>query len=284
MGAPSSSRSTATALTPPIWRPRCSRNTASPTLATPARVLCTDRSASGGAPWSSRRCAHDGASGGRLPGCGPAVSRRQPRAAGGVAALAACAAVASRGAGMGAVRRRSLAGATRPDLRLQQHTRRVHLVGRRRRRRRYRSARVFGPRRHRAQRLVRGNVLIDGGHDGRAGPVVSAAFDWDSLAARPEAVIAGLSAGSHTMGGAAGDAAPTPAQASAFLADYELARREPFPAAELRSCCRCSLLDAELQRPLRGLLPRGGCGPRARQRTARPHAASRHVPPTAVVT
>ncbi|WP_432524277.1 phosphotransferase [Kineococcus sp. SYSU DK006] len=75
----------------------------------------------------------------------------------------------------------------------------------------------------------RGNALFA---DGLEGPAVCAAFDWDSLAARPEAVIAGLSAGSHTLGGAGEGAAPTPAQAAAFLDDYDSARFQAFTAAE----------------------------------------------------
>jgi Ser/Thr protein kinase RdoA (MazF antagonist) len=67
---------------------------------------------------------------------------------------------------------------------------------------------------------------------GTAEPVLSAAFDWDSLAARPEPVIAGMSAASHTMAGAEHGAAPSPAEVAAFLDDYSAARTGHFTAAE----------------------------------------------------
>jgi hypothetical protein len=63
---------------------------------------------------------------------------------------------------------------------------------------------------------------------------VSASYDWDSLAAAPEAVLVGLSAGSFTSGGVQGADAPTPEETSAFVCDYEDARRETFtPPARL---------------------------------------------------
>ncbi|WP_328291533.1 phosphotransferase [Kineococcus sp. NBC_00420] len=74
-----------------------------------------------------------------------------------------------------------------------------------------------------------GNVLLrpaeageDGGSVGEV--VVSGAFDWDSLTARPEAVLVGMCAGSYTAGGSANAAAPTVAQVAAFLEDYQRAR------------------------------------------------------------
>ncbi|WP_432570851.1 aminoglycoside phosphotransferase/kinase family protein [Kineococcus sp. SYSU DK005] len=79
----------------------------------------------------------------------------------------------------------------------------------------------------------RGNALfVDGTNGSTQGPVVCAGFDWDSLAARPEAVIAGMSAGSHTLGGAGEGAAPTPGQVAAFVDDYDSARFQAFTAAE----------------------------------------------------
>jgi hypothetical protein len=65
-----------------------------------------------------------------------------------------------------------------------------------------------------------------------AAVVVSAAFDWDSLAARPEAVLAGMSAGSHTLGGSTSTAPPSLEQVSAFLGDYDRARAARFTVAQ----------------------------------------------------
>lgn len=71
------------------------------------------------------------------------------------------------------------------------------------------------------------NIVVT---DGR----VSAAYDWDSVAAAPEPVLAGLSAGSFTFGSAARDQAPGVADVTAFLRDYEIARERAFTAAEQR--------------------------------------------------
>jgi Ser/Thr protein kinase RdoA (MazF antagonist) len=65
-----------------------------------------------------------------------------------------------------------------------------------------------------------------------AGDEVVASFDWDSLVARPEPVIAGLSAGGFPEGGGYGAAAPTPDEAGAYLADYDSSRSRPFTRAE----------------------------------------------------
>lgn len=94
-----------------------------------------------------------------------------------------------------------------------------------------------------------GNVLvqpIDGASsqgvaDGQDGVVVSAAFDWDSLTARPEAVLVGMCAGSYTAGGVANAAAPTVAQVRALLMDYQQARPgfligEQWEAAAAAAC------------------------------------------------
>jgi hypothetical protein len=59
-----------------------------------------------------------------------------------------------------------------------------------------------------------------------------ASFDWDSLVARPEPVITGLSAGAFPEGGASGAAAPTPDDACAYLADCDNARPAPSTAPE----------------------------------------------------
>jgi Phosphotransferase enzyme family len=64
--------------------------------------------------------------------------------------------------------------------------------------------------------------------DGR----VSASYDWDSLAAGPEPVLVGMSAGAFTSGGTAGADTPTPVEVAAFLQDYEQARSDPFSASE----------------------------------------------------
>jgi Ser/Thr protein kinase RdoA (MazF antagonist) len=71
---------------------------------------------------------------------------------------------------------------------------------------------------------VCGNLRFDG-------DTLTAAYDWDSLAGRPEAVLAGLAAGAHTEGSVAGATAPSPPEVAAFLADYSAATR-PFSAAE----------------------------------------------------
>lgn len=65
-----------------------------------------------------------------------------------------------------------------------------------------------------------------------SGDEVCASFDWDSLAGRPEPVLAGMAAGSHTEGSAAADAAAAPAEVAAFLVDYQDARGRPFGGPE----------------------------------------------------
>jgi hypothetical protein len=72
-----------------------------------------------------------------------------------------------------------------------------------------------------------GNVRF---HDGQ----VSSSYDWDSLAAAPEPVLAGLSAGSFTEGSTAGPNVPTIAEVIAFLRDYEEVRARPFSESEQR--------------------------------------------------
>jgi hypothetical protein len=66
----------------------------------------------------------------------------------------------------------------------------------------------------------------------RSGPdgqdEVSAAYDWDSLLAESEPVLAGMVAGAYTEGSRAGDTAPSPQEVVAFLAEYEDYRRIPF--------------------------------------------------------
>ncbi|HEY2175426.1 MAG TPA: hypothetical protein VGH85_16595 [Mycobacteriales bacterium] len=61
---------------------------------------------------------------------------------------------------------------------------------------------------------------------------VSSSYDWDSLAAAPEAVVVGVSAGDFTSGGVVCADSPTPDEVAAFLRDYEDARSHPFSRAE----------------------------------------------------
>lgn len=75
-----------------------------------------------------------------------------------------------------------------------------------------------------------GNVLITGG--GGAPAAVTAAFDWDSLAAGSEAGIAGVSAGGFVSGSTAGANSPTPAEMAAFFADHDRHRGTPFSGPE----------------------------------------------------
>jgi Ser/Thr protein kinase RdoA (MazF antagonist) len=63
---------------------------------------------------------------------------------------------------------------------------------------------------------------------------VSSSYDWDSLASAPEPVLVGLSAGSFTEGSTAGTSAPTPAESTAFLSDYEEVRSRRFSESEQR--------------------------------------------------
>lgn len=69
-----------------------------------------------------------------------------------------------------------------------------------------------------------GNLRFDGDR-------LVAAYDWD-LFADTEPVIAGMSAGSYTTVGGPDDRLPTPAEAAAFLRDYDGCRPRPFDAAE----------------------------------------------------
>jgi Phosphotransferase enzyme family len=61
---------------------------------------------------------------------------------------------------------------------------------------------------------------------------VSSSYDWDSLAVAPEPVLVGLSAGSFTSGSIAGSSAPTPAEVTGFIRDYEEVRTHPFGESE----------------------------------------------------
>jgi hypothetical protein len=64
---------------------------------------------------------------------------------------------------------------------------------------------------------------------------VTAVYDWDSLGAAPEPVVVGSAARGFTMTWELPEPvalAPTPAEAAAFVAEYEAARGAPFTAAE----------------------------------------------------
>jgi hypothetical protein len=67
--------------------------------------------------------------------------------------------------------------------------------------------------------------------DGR----VSAAYDWDSLLAHHEPVLAGLCAGSYTEGSTHGTLAPSPDEVAAFLTEYAVARRTSFSRSQRRA-------------------------------------------------
>ncbi len=62
-----------------------------------------------------------------------------------------------------------------------------------------------------------------------------AVHDWDSVAAQPEAAIAGAASAVWPAAGAPGQAA-TVEQSEAFLAAYESVRRRPWAADERRAC------------------------------------------------
>lgn len=64
-----------------------------------------------------------------------------------------------------------------------------------------------------------------------AADTVVAAYDWDSVVAEPEPVIAGFAAGSFTLGNATGPGAPTPEEVGTFLTEYAEHRPGSFTAA-----------------------------------------------------
>lgn len=72
----------------------------------------------------------------------------------------------------------------------------------------------------------------DGGRPGTGEVRVVSAWDWDSVVAESEAVIAGMAAASFTDSSTSGAQAPTPEEAAAFLADLDAARERPFTADE----------------------------------------------------
>ena len=65
-----------------------------------------------------------------------------------------------------------------------------------------------------------------------SGDDVVAAYDWDSLIACPEPVLAGVNAGAFTSGGTAGYDTPTPDELREFLTEYDETRTARFTLAE----------------------------------------------------
>jgi hypothetical protein len=61
---------------------------------------------------------------------------------------------------------------------------------------------------------------------------VSTAYDWDSLLAHSEPILAGLAAGAHPSGGIPRADAPTPDEVTAFLADYDECRATAFTRSQ----------------------------------------------------
>ena len=89
---------------------------------------------------------------------------------------------------------------------------------------------------------------------------VSAAYDWDSLLAETESVLAGLAAGAFTEGSIGGAQAPTPQEVGAFLSEYEATRPRTFSKSERAAAsaaatwvlaynARCDLSAATLGKP-----------------------------------
>jgi Phosphotransferase enzyme family len=73
------------------------------------------------------------------------------------------------------------------------------------------------------------------------GSELSAAWDWDSLTAHQEPVLAGAAAGSYTDAGAAGAAAPAPGEVTAFLDAYDKRRAVPFTGPERAAASAAAL-------------------------------------------
>jgi hypothetical protein len=64
---------------------------------------------------------------------------------------------------------------------------------------------------------------------------VSASYDWDSLAAGPEAVLVGLAAGSFTQSSTSSPDAPSTAEVTGFFHDYEEVRSRALSESEQRT-------------------------------------------------
>ena len=94
-----------------------------------------------------------------------------------------------------------------------------------------------------------GNLRFDRGR-------LVAAFDWD-LVADTEPVVVGLNAGGYTDTGTS-DAATSPADVAAFLADYDSVRSNPFSVQEQRfAAAAASWVVAYNQRCRLSMLPAG---------------------------
>ena len=92
---------------------------------------------------------------------------------------------------------------------------------------------------------------------------VSCSYDWDSLAAAPEPVLAGMAAGCFTEGSTDGATMPTAAEVIGFLRDYEQARPHPFRDAEQRTAAAAATwVLAYNARCQLSFLPSGGLPPR----------------------
>jgi hypothetical protein len=70
---------------------------------------------------------------------------------------------------------------------------------------------------------------------------IGSAYEWESLLAHSEPVLAGLAAGAYTDGSTTGASAPAPAEVRRFLADYQRARAKPFSAGEMRQAAGASV-------------------------------------------
>jgi len=103
---------------------------------------------------------------------------------------------------------------------------------------------------------------------------VVAAYDWDSLVAEPEPVIAGYAAGSHTLGNAIGPGAPTPEEVGTFLTEYAEHRPDAFtPAGRATAAAAAVWVLAYNARCQLSFLNTGGHQPPAPPSTPSPSTA-----------
>ena len=87
---------------------------------------------------------------------------------------------------------------------------------------------------------------------------ISCSYDWDSLAAAPEPVLAGLAAGSFTEGSTESATTPTTAEVTGCPRDYEQARSGAFSEAEQRTAAAVTWVLADNARCELSFLPPGG--------------------------
>jgi len=91
---------------------------------------------------------------------------------------------------------------------------------------------------------------------------VVAAYDWDSLVAEPEPVIAGFAAGNHTSTNATGPDAPTPEEVGTFLTEFAQNRPGAFtPAGRAAATAAAVWVVAYNARCQLGFLPAGDPAP-----------------------